>query len=787
MAETKEKAQNINFKKAVKLMWRIFAGTILFFILFFIGVSMGMLGPIPTFDELENPRSNLASEIYTSDGELLGKFYIENRTNVEYSNLPIHLVQALIATEDIRFDKHSGVDARGLLRVIFKTLIGGDTGSGGGSTITQQLAKNLFDRPKGLSKIQLIGIKFREWVTAVKLERNYSKEEIITMYLNTVDFGSQAFGINSASRTYFGKTPDSLLIEESAVLIGMLKAPTKYNPVRNPENSIKRRNVVLYQMYRYGFLTSAQFDSIKELPINTSKYQIQDHTAGMGTYFREYLRMMMTAKEPVPRNFSNENLYLEAKALWDNDPLYGWCHKNKKPDGTNYNIYKDGLKIYTTIDSRMQRYAEEAVTEHVSKNLQPAFNKEWKGAKNAPWDYRMREVDIEKLLNILIKRSDRYIFMKRDGYSESEIMKSFDIPTEMSIFSWKGEIDTVMTPRDSVEYYQWFLQASFVAIDPQTGHVKAYVGGVNFKHFKYDNATQAKRQVGSTFKPFVYALAVRDLKYSPCTEVPCVPVTFDMPNGKKWTPKNSGKVPEGEMIKLKNALATSINWISAFLMKQLSPQAVVNLARNMGIKSYIPAVYAICLGVAELNLMEMVGAQTTYPNLGIYTSPVIVTRIEDKSGNTIQTFLPSKHEALDEETAWVMLEMLKGVVEGGTAGRIRGTYKITYPIAGKTGTTDNNSDGWFMGITPDLVAGAWVGCQVMQVHFRSTGLGQGANTALPIWALFMQKVYNDKSIKISKGDFNKPSRPMTIETDCSKYIQPSSNDGGVNSNPFGIE
>lgn len=771
-------------RKAIKYIWISFVSFITFFILFFIGVSFGVLGPIPSFEELENPKSNLASEIYSTDGELIGKFYIENRTNIEFTNLPDHLVQALVATEDIRFFNHSGIDARGLLRAISGMVFG--KSKGGASTISQQLAKNLFDRPKDISMFQLISIKIREWVTAVKLERNYSKEEIITMYFNTVDFGSQAFGINSASHTYFGKSPDSLRIEESAVLVGMLKAPTKYNPARNPDNSTKRRNVVLAQMMRYKFISRLEFDSLSQLVINTEKFQIQDHTAGMATYFREYLRRMMTAKMPIEQSFFSNQLYIEAKDQWDNNPLYGWCLKNKKPDGTYYNIYKDGLKIYTTIDSRMQRYAEESVTQHIKKNLQPAFYKEWKGVKNAPWDYRMRQNDIDKLMTILIKRSDRYLSMKRAGNTEKEIMKSFDVPTEMSVFSWQGEIDTIMTPRDSVSYYQWFLQASFVAIDPQTGHVKAYVGGVNFKHFQYDNATQAKRQVGSTFKPFVYALAVRDLKMSPCSEVPCVPVTVDLPDGTKWTPRNSGKVPEGEMISLRSALAASINWISAYLISKMSPQAVVNLAKNMGVKSYIPAVYAIALGVAELTLMEMVGAQTTYPNRGIYTSPIIVTRIEDKSGNTIQTFLPTKHEALDEETAWIMLQMLKGVVDGGTGGRIRGTYKIPYPIAGKTGTTDNNSDGWFMGITPDLVGGAWVGCQVMQVHFRSTGLGQGANTALPIWAGFMQRVYADKTIKISTGDFFKPSSPPTIETDCSKFKQ-DHNTGGVNSSKFGIE
>jgi len=783
-----KKKNNIksSVKFNVKKLWLIYALSMLCIAIFFIGVSIGILGPIPTFEELENPKSNLASEIISADGETLGKFFIENRTNIEYSMLPEHLVNALIATEDIRFHKHSGVDGKGLFRVLFKTVLRMDKGAGGGSTITQQLAKNLFERPKGISKIKLVTIKFREWVTAVKLEKNYSKEEILTMYLNTVDFGSLAFGIQSASQTYFGKMPDSLTIEESAILVGMLKAPTFYSPVRNPENSLRRRNVVLGQMEKYKFISRKEFDSLKVIPINTSRFQVQDHTAGMGTYLREYLRRIMTANEPLEENYSNKQSFREAKEEWDSNPLYGWVRKNKKPDGTSYNIYKDGLKIHTTIDSRMQKYAEESVYSHVGKNLQPAFYREWKGVRNAPYSHTMTSQDIEKLLQTLKKRSDRYYSMKRADASDSEIEKAFNTPIEMTVFSWEGEKDTVMSPMDSIKYYQWFLQAGFVAVEPYTGYVKAYVGGINYKYFKFDHASQAKRQVGSTFKPFVYALAVRDLQLSPCSKVPCVPVTFDLPDGQKWTPKNSGNVREGEMVTLKYALALSVNWISAFLMKQLSPQAVISLASNMGIKSLIPPVYAVALGIPELTLMEMVGAQTTYPNKGIYTSPILVTRIDDKSGNTIQTFLPNKQEALDEQTAYVMLEMMKGVVDHGTGARIRGTYGIRYPIAGKTGTTDNNSDGWFMGLTPDLVAGSWVGCQVMQVHFRTTARGQGANTALPIWATFMNKVYNDPTLNISKDDFFKPTRRLSIEVDCEQYERNKLKSGGSHSQ-FGIE
>lgn len=776
---------NMNPKSLVKYLWYSFFGCLVLFVLFFAGVSIGMLGPIPSFEQLENPRTNLASEIYSADGVLLGKYYIENRTNAEFHELPNHLVQALLATEDIRYYKHSGVDVRGVIRAIYGLLTGQQ--KGGASTITQQLAKNLFDRPKNITKLQLISIKLREWITAIKLERNYSKEEIIAMYLNTVDFGSHAFGINSAAQTYFGKMTAHLKIEEAATLIGMLKAPTKFSPVRNPQLALQRRNVVLSQMLKYKFITQEIFDSLKNIPINLEKYQIQDHTAGIAPYFREYLRMLMTAKKPVESNFATRQQYLDVLDQWENNLLYGWCEKNRKPDGSTYNIYKDGLKIYTTIDSRMQRYAEEALIEHVKSNLQPAFYREWKGVKNAPWDPKMTKKDIQKTIDILIRRTPRYISMKRQRINEEDILKSFQEPVPMRVFSWKGEIDTVMTPYDSLLYYLWFLQAGFVAIDPHTGHVKAYVGGINFNYFKFDHATQARRQVGSTFKPFVYAVAVRDLRLSPCTELPCVPITIDLPNGDKWSPANSGKVPEGEMVSLRKALALSINWISARLISFISPEEVVRLARNMGIRSHMLPVYSIALGVPELTLMEMVAAQTTYPAKGIYTAPLIVTRIEDNTGNTIQVFLPKKNEAMDEETAWVMLEMMKGVVLEGTAARLRSVYKIPYPIAGKTGTTDNNSDGWFMGITPDLVAGAWVGGQIMQVHFRSTALGQGANTALPIWAKFMLKVYADPNLKISKDDFYKPTKPVSIETDCSNYKTPHNLQIVFESNKLGFE
>lgn len=761
----------VEYARSIRRMWRVFFGFIGFLFLFFIGIYWGLLGPIPSFEELENPNSNLASEIYSADQQVLGKFYIQNRTNVEFNQLSPYIVQALIATEDARFDQHSGVDMKGIGRVIIKTVLGGDRSSGGGSTITQQLAKNLFERPKGISVFKLIGIKFREWVTAIKLERNYTKEEIIAMYLNTVDFGYQSFGIKSAAKTYFNKTPDSLNIQESAMLVGMLQATSKYNPIRNPKAAKQRRSVVLGQMMKYNFISKQQFDSLKETPLTTENFKIFDHKEGLGTYFREYLRMLMTYKEPDEDDFYSEEDYLIAKDQWDNNPLYGWCYKNKKPNGEHYNLYTDGLKIYTTVDSRMQKYAEEAVFEHLSKNLQPAFYKEVKNHRLAPFTSLYKQEDVDKLLDASKRRSERYMKMKTDGATDAEIDKAFNTPTPMRIFSYRGEKDTIMTPMDSIKYYKWFLHAGFMAVEPQTGYVRAYVGDVNYKYFKFDHVCLSRRQVGSTFKPFVYAVAMADGQFSPCSKVPCIPVTFELPNGKTWTPKNSGKVKEGEMISLREALAGSINWISAFLIKRTSPEAVIRLARKMGIKSPIPAVYAIALGVPELSVYEMVGAQTTYANQGIYSEPIFVTRIEDKNGNILQTFVSKKQEAMSEETAFLMLELMKGVVDYGTGGRIRSSYGIKYPVAGKTGTTDDNSDGWFMGITPELVAGCWVGAEDMQVHFINTALGQGANMALPIWGLFMQKVYNDKSIKISRGDFEKPSKPLKVEIDCGKYNQ----------------
>jgi len=725
MAEKKKKQ---SFKGWIRIFWILVLVPLLAVSAIVWATSRGYFGELPTFEDLENPSSALASEVFSGDGELLGKYYFQNRTNIHYRELSPNLVNALKATEDIRFEKHAGIDFRGLLRVLFKTVILQQSGSGGGSTITQQLAKNLFPRDR-ISGAKLAIRKIQEWIIAVKLERNYTKEEIIAMYFNTVEFGSNSFGIKSAAQTFFNKTPAELSIDESAILVGLLKAPTYYSPVRNPENSLRRRNVVLYQMQKYKMLEQAQFDSLKALPI-ALKYQAEDHNAGLATYFREYLRQYLNT----------------------------WCNENPRNDGTRYNIYRDGLRIYTTIDSRMQRYAEEAVREHLT-DLQKVFFDHWKG--------RVAWAKNPEIITDGIKRTARYREMKADGVSKDSIMKVFETPVRMSVFSWNGEIDTVMSPLDSMKYYKMFLRTGLMAMEPATGHVKAWVGGADYRHFKYDMVKDGKRQVGSTFKPFVYTLAMQE-GYSPCYKVPNVRVSIPLEDGTVWSPENSdGKY--GGMLSLKEALAESINSVTAFLMKQFGPQAVVDIARRMGITSQLDPYYAIGLGTPDISVYEMTGAYATFANKGVWSEPIFVTRIEDKNGVVLQDFVPRKVEALNEETAYVTLSLLKGVVEYGTGMRLRFRYKLTNPIAGKTGTTQNQSDGWFVGITPELAAGVWVGCEDRAVHFRATHLGQGANTALPIWGLFMQKVYNDSKLALSKEDFERPENPLTIELDCSKY------------------
>ena len=723
--------------KAVKNLWIIFGSLVLFTILFFFCVAVGLFGKMPSFDELENPRTNLATEIYSADGKLLGSYFVENRSNVRYSELSHYMPEALISIEDERFTEHSGIDEKALFRVAFGVLTGNK--KGGGSTITQQLAKNLFPRDENLSTPKLVLRKFKEWITATKLEHNYSKEEIVAMYLNTVAFGHNAFGIRSAANTFFDKNPKDMNLEECALMAGVVNAPTRYSPIRNPERSMGRRNLVLQKMVDNGFITQAECDSVSQIPIDMSHFNVSDHNTGQATYFREFLRGYL------------------------ND----WAKNTTRADGEPYNIYRDGLRIYTTIDSRMQRYAEDAVKDFMSKELQPMFFNHWKGYKNAPFS-NVSADEIDHIMETSMKRTDRYRSLKNAGMCNDSIVAEFNKPVPMTIFSWDGPIDTVMTPMDSIRYYKWFLQASLISIETHTGHVKAYVGGIDYRFFKYDHVTQARRQVGSTFKPFVYSLAMQEGEFTPCTRIPNIPYNIELPDGRFWSPGNSGG--GGGEITLKNALAQSNNWISAYLMNQFGPEAVIGMARRMGVESPIDPVPSICLGVCDLKLIEMVGAMSTFANQGVYIKPMFITRIEDKNGNVIQRFTPEETEAMSEVTAYKMVELMKGVVQSGTGVRLRSLYGFKNPIAGKTGTTQKNSDGYFMGITPDLTTGVWVGAEDRSVHFRSTRLGQGSHTALPIWAMYMKKVYNDPNLKISQGDFPKPYAPgVDLDFNCWQY------------------
>ena len=740
----KSKAKKASSSNAIRVLWIIFGVSLVLTVLFFFCVAKGIFGTMPTFDELENPKTNLATEIISADGKVLGTYYVENRSNVRYSELSHYMPEALISIEDERFTEHSGIDERALFRVAFGILTGRK--KGGGSTITQQLAKNLFPRGENLSKPQLVLRKFQEWITATKLEHNYSKEEIIAMYLNTVPFGHNAYGIRSAASTFFDKKPIDMNIEECALMAGVVNAPTRFSPVRNPENSKNRRNLVLKKMAENGFITQAECDSISLIPIDMSHFSVKDHNSGQATYFREFLRGELTR----------------------------WAQNTTRSDGQPYNIYRDGLRIYTTIDSRMQHYAEEAVKEFMGKELQPMFYKHWKGQKNAPFS-NVTADEIDHILETSMKRTERYRVLKNAGMPMDSIKVEFNRPVPMTIFSWDGPIDTVMSPMDSIRYYKWFLQASLISIESHTGHVKAYVGGLDYRFFKYDHVTQARRQVGSTFKPFLYSLAMQEGEYTPCTRIPNIQYNIQLEDGNVWSPGNSGS-HVGEEVTLKWALAQSNNWISAYLMNQFGPNAVIAQARRMGVESPIEAVPAICLGVCDLKLIEMVGAMSTFANQGVYIKPMFITRIEDKNGNVIARFSSEESEAMSELTAYKMVELMKGVVQSGTGIRLRSTYGFNNPVAGKTGTTQKQSDGYFMGITPDLTTGVWVGAEDRSVHFRSTQLGQGSHTALPIWAIYMKKVYADKNLNISKGDFPKPNIPgVELDFDCDRY----DNDEGV--------
>lgn len=707
------------FGKYIMAFWLLFASGILMVVAFFFAISQGVFGELPTFEDLENPKSSLASEVISADGVVLGKYYIQNRSFTKYEELSPYLIEALVATEDARFERHSGIDVRGLMRAI--VFLGK---KGGASTVTQQLALNLFSGQRASSKPERIMQKLKEWVISIRLEQRYTKPEILAMYLNTVDFGYNSFGIKSAARTYFNKDVKNLNIQESAVLIGILKGITLYSPVRNPERSLNRRNTVIGQMVKYGYLEETAADSIKALPIALN-LRPQSHSAGLATYFREYLRM----------------------------ELNQWIENNRKPDGSKYNLYKDGLKIYTTLDSRMQEHAEEAMKVHM-KSLQETFFEHWKGRD--PWG---SQTDILKLG---MKRSDRYRVLRSEGYSDEEIEAVFNTPVDTRLFSWNGWIDTLISPMDSIKYAKRFLHTGFMAMEPQTGQIKAWVGGIDIDFSQYDHVNlSAKRQAGSTFKPLVYTLAI-DNGFDPCARIPNQPVTFEQ--FQNWTPKNyDGK--NGGPLTMFQGLAASINNIVAYLMKQVGPEAVIELSRNMGISSHMEPFPSLCLGAFDMSVYEMVGAYATYANKGVWTQPVYMTRIEDKNGNVLAEFYPETREALSEETAYAMVKLLQGVVDKGTARRLRTRYNLSNEIGGKTGTTQNNSDGWFIGITPELAAGAWVGADDRAVRFRTTALGGGANSALPIWGEFFKRVYADQRLSLKPSTFEAPAQ-MSIPISC---------------------
>lgn len=742
-------------KKIIKWFWILIATPFAALAVALLLVSL--FTHIPSFEELEDPRSNLATQILAEDGEVLTTYHIENRSYISFDDLSQGLKDAIVATEDARFYRHSGIDFKSLARVGVKSvLLGNRRGGGGGSTLSQQLAKSLFPRDTAKSsipgaKIFVLGVnKLKEWITAVKLERNYTKQEILSMYMNAVFFGSNAYGIKAAANTFFAKEPIDLTIEESALLVGMVNMPTRFNPVRHPERALTRRNFVLGQMSKYGYITDQQRDSLRQLPI-TLDYQRQDHIAGRAPYFRDMLKKLMNAQKPKRSSYSNYEDYRSDSLQWATDPLYGWINKNPKPDGTKYNLDKDGLKIYTPINAKMQQYAEEAVAEHLGRDLQPQFNRELRWKNNKPFDNSTPRETINSIMKQARRWSDRYRIMKNNGVPEKEILQSFDKPVKMRVFSWKGEIDTTMTPNDSIRYYKSFLRAGFLAIEPGTGNVKAYVGGNNYKYFKYDQVKQGKRQVGSTFKPFLYTLAMQG-GYTPCDKVVNVPQSFVIGDD-IWTPKSTDK-PEwiGRTVTLKWGLTKSSNNISAYLMKQFGPEALVSMAHTMGIKTWLDPVYSLCVGSADVPVYQMVSAFNTFPGQGVYAEPLFVTRIEDKNGNLLSTFTSRKREAISEKTAYLMVNLMQGVVNEGTAARIRYKYIPQGDVAGKTGTTNDQSDGWFIGYLPKLTAGVWVGAEDRQVHFAGLALGGGSNMALPIWGIFMKKVLEDGTLGVTKED-----------------------------------
>ncbi len=731
-------------RKFIFFLWTMLAVFVLAATGGFIAIWNGWIGYLPELEDLQNPINRYATQVYSSDGKVLGTWHLnkENRVVVPYEKISPYVVNALVATEDERFYEHSGIDFWALGRAIVKRGILGQTEAGGGSTITQQLAKQLYSE-KAHSTLERLMQKPIEWVIAIKLERNYTKQEIIALYLNYFDFLHNAVGIKTAANTYFNKEPSQLDICESATLVGLCKNPSLFNPVRYPERARQRRNVVLAQMLKVGYFTQAQYDKERVKPLKLDFHRI-DHKDGTATYFREFLRLYMMAKRPDRNDESrypswNQNQYVYDSIAWETDPLYGWCNKNRKRDGEPYNLYADGLKVYTTIDSRMQQFAEQAMYDHVAHYLQPQFERENRGKPNAPYS-NLSAKQVASILNRSKTQSERYRVMRQAGCSDEEIDEAFNTKVHMTVFTYHGDVDTLMSPMDSIRYYKKFLRSGMMSMDPKTGAVKAYVGGLNYEHFMYDMVMSGRRQVGSTIKPFLYSLAMEN-GYSPCDVAPNVQRTY-MVAGKPWTPRNGSRSRYGQMVTLKWGLAQSNNWISAYLMSRLNPYQLVQLLHDFGINN--PDIYpsmSLCLGPCDVSVAEMVSAYTAFANHGIRCAPLFVSRIEDNEGNLITEFQPRMNEVISAETAQKMLVMMMGVVDGGTAGRLRFRYNLTGQIGAKTGTTNLNSDGWFIGFTPDLVTGVWVGGEDRDIHFGSMAMGQGATVSLPIWALYMKSLY----------------------------------------------
>ena len=735
-------------KKFLVYFWSLFAAGVVVVVVLFWMITKGWLGYLPPLEELQNPKNKYASEVFSADMQSLGRYYRQaNRVGVQYSDLSPELVEALIATEDARFYNHTGVDFKAFMRAVLKL-----GRAGGGSTLTQQLAKQIWS-PRANNIFERAMQKPIEWVIATKLERLYSKDEILLMYLNQFDFLYNAVGIKSAAQVYFSTTPADLKVEESAMLVGICKNPSLYNPIRRPQNARDRRNTVLSQMAKYGYLTEAERDSLQALPIELH-YSSVDHKQGMAPYFREYLRNVLTAKEPKESHYSewNKQQYKIDKYQWDNNPLYGFCNKTTKPDGSPYNLYQDGLRIYTTIDSRMQRYAEEAVDEHM-QSLQKSFFRECRRKRNAPFSISITREEIDGIMTRSMRQTDRYRSMKKAGKTEEEIRAAFNTPVEMQVFTYEGNglIDTVMSPMDSIRWLKTYLRCGFMSMDPLNGHVKAYVGGPDFAHFQYDMATMGRRQVGSTVKPYLYTLAM-DEGMSPCDKVVNDSITLYDANGLPWTPRDTHAKNQGDTVTLAWGLRYSSNWITAYLMSMFTPEQLVRLMQSFGIQGQLDPVISLCLGPCEVSVQEMVDAYTTFVNKGIRTEPLYVTRIEDNNGNVLARFTPMTHEIISETTSYKMIQMLQDVVDRGTGVRVRYKYGIKAPMGGKTGTTNNNSDGWFMGFTPSLVSGVWVGGEDRAIHFDNLAEGQGASMALPIYALYMQRVYRDTTLGYSEEE-----------------------------------